>query len=589
MKASLHPQTISKCPWVGSRAFARGRAGWSFAGFERVGGLGCGPSIMVRPEQFFDSQNLDAALERWVEPDGSQRILILLNGPVRALSDEVRLRSAPGRQVQVRAGAREGARALALALLGEGGRIETAPDPSPGRAAAGWAPLKTVLSEARVRAESLRDFISPLGGLGAVLRLEPGELERRTNLPNIAHDVARLADGRRSIARVLAESGADELLVARVINRLHVEGIVTPLGPDDDEDPLLPAPRLEGSQFDMPERGWGQTSALPETDMDEFEGQAVRTDLRQWLHAEGAPPTLLSEEAFNNAYSQDVPLTSTAPTVAPSPSDAPAEVSTPVAAPPVDAGPTVEDPAPAPNLSIAPEPARPERDPGVERVRQGVPFTTGRPTPNDDDALLRDAGVGGGSAGWILGAFVLLLVGGLAYWMGVAEPTTPIPAAPPPVVPTSTVSTATVATATVATASVAEDAPSADGMRATVAAPDAPEVVRRAESLIVAERYGQADRLLKRLRRTRPDDPAVLILSGMVYVDTNRLKSAGTMADRALAMDRRSFRAWVLKGSVLQFQRRNAEALKAYQRALKLGPDHPMSGQLRAVIGALER
>ncbi|CAN0585677.1 unnamed protein product, partial [Laminaria digitata] len=150
-----------------------------------------------------------------------------------------------GRQVQVRAGAREGARALALVLLSEGGRIETAPDPSPGRAAAGWAPLKSLLSEARVRAESLRDFISPLGGLGAVLRLEPGELERRTNLPNIAHDVARLADGRRSIARVLAEAGADELLVARVVNRLHVEGIVAPLGPDDEEDPLLPAPRLE--------------------------------------------------------------------------------------------------------------------------------------------------------------------------------------------------------------------------------------------------------------------------------------------------------------------------------------------------------
>lgn len=226
----------------------------------------------------------------------------------------------------------------------------------------------------------------------------------------------------------------------------------------------------------------------------------------------------------------------------------------------------------------------------VDQIRQTVPLTTQRPGPSDEDALFREAGVGGGSRGWVIGGIVLVAV--LAAIFGIRgdqNPSGPDGGEVVIPVPTSTVATATISTSTVATATVSDELPSPDGMRATVAAPDAPEMVRSAEALIESERYAEADRLLKRLRRTRPDDPAVLILSGMVYVDTNRLQAAGRMADEALALDRRSFRAWVLKGSVLQFQRRDLQAVDAYERALKLGPDHPMSGQLRAVVASLQR
>lgn len=563
---------------------------------------------MVRADQPFDATNLEALLSRWADEGRPHRVLLLLDGEVRGLCDEVRIRTAPGRLVQVRAGAREGARALGLAYLAVGGRVETAVDPRPGGAGA-WTPLSEVAAEARVWADSIRDLLRPLGGLSAVLRAAADRLAALQEVPELARKVAALADGRRTVARILADAGVDELLAVRVLQRLQLEGAVEVLAPDDERDPLLPAPRPEGSQFSMPRQGWGDTSALPETDREEFEGQAVATDVRHWLHDQTAPPTLLSEEAFLGAYSQpEAPAASRepapeAPTGPPGPALEPAlEDPTPVASAPEPSAasaptPQEDPPPPEPALHAVPTPPPSAPPAGVvapeaaSKVRQGVPYSTRRPEPaaDEDDDMLKEAGVGGSGPWLVLGALAIVVVAIFALLSGGDDlPPAKDAGVMVPPVPTATVATSSVSTATVSTATVSE-APAPDGLRPTVAAPDAPEAVRDAEALVASERYADAERALARLRRTRPDDPAVMILSGMVYVDTNRLRRANRMADRALALDRRSFRAWVLKGSVLQFQRKDKRALDAYQRALKLGPDHPMSDQLRAVVGALER
>ncbi len=559
---------------------------------------------MARPEQLFDAHNLESVLLAAVEPRRPQRIVILLDGPIRAVTEEVRVRAQPERGVQIRAGLREGSRALGLAFLAEGGRVETGIDPSPQRQPGAWTPLSAILSQARVWANSIQDLLRPLGGLSA----RPNSDGPRINalgLPEMAIRVAELADGRRSVAQVFQAAGVDELLVARILSRLHAEGALVLTGQDDDkdeDDPLLPAPRPPASHFDMPERGWGNTSALPETDLNEFEGQAVRTDIGHWLQTEAPPESWQSEAAFKDAYSGDLEVQDegAAPTERPAVVGPSAEAAPPpaslAAVPSETPAQVVDSPVPRrSHLRVATPPPQdsPTRE-AVGRVRQSVPFTTGRPEPShEQDEFEHDEEVMlGPTRGlqavrlthmlWVLSAAAVVgLV--LFLWGPGGDGERPDATLIAPVA-TASVATTTVNTATIA---VRPDGPAADGLRPTVAAPDAPEVVRRAESLIEAERFREAGRLLKRLRSTRPKDPAVLILSGMVFVDTNRLRAAHNMADQALALDRRSFRAWVLKGSVLQFQGKKKRAMAAYARALKLGPDHPMSDQVRAVMGAL--
>ncbi|MCB9645489.1 MAG: tetratricopeptide repeat protein [Deltaproteobacteria bacterium] len=580
---------------------------------------------MTRPDQLFDPNSLEAMLTRTVQAEGGQRIMLLLAGAVRAISPEVRLRVGPGRTVSVRAGPRDGIRALGLAFLADTGRLESGPDPVPRQGSSG-KPLALLLTEARTWAASVREHLTPLGGLAAILRSSAASAGALGAAPDVVQQVAQLVDGRRSVALLLADSGLDELLTARILARLVQDGVLEVLGPDDAADPLLPPPRLESAQFTMPRSGWGQTSALPEEDANEFEGQAVATDIRGWLADEVPPATLLSDDAFVQAYGDERPKPATpvtpsqAPTRAPTPSRPPAATARASAAPVAPAPkahapatreplpPTAPPPAPAapapvgatPTAAISTEPApaperrvAPTRSDSAARIRAGVPYSTRTPHPaEDDDDVFREAGVGGSRVAIGVGAVALLFVVlAAAALLRSGDQPPPGEDAGLPMIPvrTATVATSSVATATVATATVAEPAPAPDGLRPTVAGPDAPEDVREAESLVEAERYHDAERLLRQLRATRPADPAVFILSGMVYVDTNRLGAAGHMADQALALDRRSFRAWVLKGSVLQFQRRDQQALEAYQRALVLGPSHPMSDEIRALVSQLER
>jgi tetratricopeptide (TPR) repeat protein len=118
-----------------------------------------------------------------------------------------------------------------------------------------------------------------------------------------------------------------------------------------------------------------------------------------------------------------------------------------------------------------------------------------------------------------------------------------------------------------------------------IAGPDAPEDVKEAERLLNAQRYPDAAKLLSQLRSSRPNDPAVWVLSGQLHVDSKgRLDLASEAANRALAIDPKFYRAWVLKGSVLQFLGKQKPAADAYRKAIQLEPEHPMSAELKTIL-----
>ncbi len=264
--------------------------------------------------------------------------------------------------------------------------------------------------------------------------------------------------------------------------------------------------------------------------------------------------------------------------------------------PPVESAPepATSGPATSERTPEAAEPIAPDRQP------------TALAAPEDDeDDFLKEAGVGDGLPGWALAvgvALLGLLLGTVLFFLSKDDP----PAAEPDsgLIVTSTgaavlsSTTATVATATTAsTPDAGVDAGidagaqvvKSPGGRPLVAGPDAPADVREAEAKLNSMQLRDAAKLLSQLRKSRPQDPAVWILSGQLAVERGQLKSALVWADRALALDRSNFRAWVLKGSVLQFRGRNKAAKRAYQRGLNLAPDHPMSGEIRMVVKELDR
>src|SRR5262249_10200060 len=110
------------------------------------------------------------------------------------------------------------------------------------------------------------------------------------------------------------------------------------------------------------------------------------------------------------------------------------------------------------------------------------------------------------------------------------------------------------------------------------------------ETLLNDGKYAEAGKLLDAMRTTRPNDPAVWVLSGQHAVDSGgKLSLASERAERALSIDPKFYRAWVLKGSVLQFLGKKKQAADSYNRAVKLEPDHAMSPELRTIVDGLEK
>ena len=167
-----------------------------------------------------DPGTLAAVLTRVAAAPAPTRILLILEGPVRGVARTVRLRSVAGRVVQIRAGHREGAAALALAFVAESGWIETGRDPAPAVATESLPGITELLAVARERARNFVRLTAGLGGLEGRLRAT-GILEALiVGAPVAAVQLVMRCDGRRSVAELLAEGSMDEVLAARVLRRL---------------------------------------------------------------------------------------------------------------------------------------------------------------------------------------------------------------------------------------------------------------------------------------------------------------------------------------------------------------------------------
>ena len=494
--------------------------------------------------EVFEPGTLAPLLTRLVAAPAPTRVLLVLEGPVRVLAATVRIRSVGGRVRHVQAEGREGARALALAFVAEKGWIERTPDPAPAGGTETLPGVSELAAAARDRAGNFVRLTAGLGGLRGRLRATP-ILERLiATAPASAAQFARRCDGRRSVVRLLAEASMDELLAARVLRRLVDDGGLVVV-----DDGVLASDFRRTRGSDGPSRD-------PEPEQARTFGRpSGRADGRNGLGPTELPVAFLSDAAFRAAYAVDEPS--------------------------------------APRTS-----APGGRVGSGHDVGEGGPSAAGVPSvsrpPEAEERLLRDAGVGRFKV-WRRVGFAVAVVGALGLGAlgvrrlgvhadrssGRAHHAAP---RPPPV--------AGPERAFRAAWPGKDPGPTSgrppDGRRATVAPPKAPEDVRRAEALLNAQRYRQAEGLLRSLRATRPDDPSILVLTGQLYVDTGRLGLADEMVSRALELNDRSYRAWVLKGSVKQFQERLREAVQAYRRAVELGPAHGMTPEIRAVIRSLE-
>ncbi|MEM7675439.1 MAG: hypothetical protein AAF449_05490 [Myxococcota bacterium] len=483
----------------------------------------------------FDAANVRSVFQALVSRNDALRLQVMLRGPVTAMAERVVLRVAQGRVHLVRTADHFGVDALVRICLAEGGAIEVLRDPPPKRPDDATS-FSEIFDKAETKARQIFAALEKTEGLGAVLRADLDQvMVQSRKMPDVANQVMRLADGRRTVAELLGASPYDEVMTARIVSKLYDVGVLT-------ED--LSQPRASNAssevvgappQWVMPRQGWGDTSELPGEDALEVEGPEVTGDVAQWLSAGDAPPPLMSDDAFAAAFFSGAEG-----------EEAPTDRGN-VPASAASSRPAIKA---APRASVGPLQMRIAGGAVVAVVAIGsfLVFGGQKAESNSESAAMSAARA--------------------------AAALDDIPLAPEPDLN-----------------GPPEDdlrGPAPDALRRTIAPPDAPSDVREAESLWETGQYADAERLLRDLRRARRRDSTVFILSGQVFVDTGKLDLADAMANRALMLNRRSFRAWVLKGSVQQFKKNNRKALAAYRRALKLGPNHEMSDEIRSVVEQLE-
>lgn len=532
----------------------------------------------------FDRANRDPVFDDLARVVDPQRVHITLHGDVRELATEVELTIADGRLIDARSGAVTEERAMLRLALAQSGELALYTADKPAPPLEQYPRLLGQFAEAEATALSLEALLAPCGGLASVLAADLNALMTQlASLPDAASSVLRLADGARTVAGILRDSPHDDMLTARILQRLVNASLLTLATPDMVADSMVRVDDPRGAPSPAAFEPAYDGSSLPTED--ELEGAGVEADVHRWLEHETAPDSFLSEESFSAAFAQSQRKPLPPPPLSDRPAPPPPKMvaeTAPVIEPARIEPPRTEK-APIANAPIANAP--------LEKPKRGEANEG-----EDDAAVLQQAGLESRSsnrailiAGIVALAFVILLMSRRA---GDKEPEPP----KRPAVKTSTVAPvlSITATKTATLAATATPTPPLDRVTLTlrnappIAGPDAPEEVRRAESLLNEGKYAEAGKLLEQLRGKRPTDPAVWVLSGQHAVDSGgKLSVASERAEQALSINPKFYRGWVLKGSVLQFLGKRKQAADAYNRALKLEPDHPMSSELRTIVEGL--
>lgn len=524
----------------------------------------------------FTTENRSALLERLSGGERPARIRIVLHGPSRELSPEVQIRVCSGRLVEITVPDLPAPRVFLRLALARTGRIELLPDDGPMPELGGLAPIRRLLLDAEQTARALESLLEPVGGLRAVVVTRSQRVMRAAaQLSRPGLEVANyLIDVPHSISEVLNRFAQDDFLTARSLDQLRDLGVLEIVRLEAVEPGALPSQApASGLRSDrmplrrsVPPARIGRDSRRPSRRPEILETPPLAEELDERASGSRSPARTLEADLLALPRSSQGPapsaqlpdLVETRTSFRPRPSE-------------VD-----EPPPPIRTRSLEPEePTLPSR---------------ARRAPAEEDPDLESLGIKSGPSTQVLiGVGVVLLVL-LLWWLRPAkeaEVALPLPApdpTPPPITRTATEAKPrpipTVSTPAEPGYSLSRPPP--------LAGPDADRRLREAEALIQAGRYDEADAILSELRKSRPGEALVWLLTAHLETERGRYAEAIKAVDKALAIEPKNYRAHVIKGSVLQFEGQPKSAIRSYRTALSIAPGHVMSPELRGVTERLE-
>lgn len=498
-------------------------------------------------------------LEGIARGETPRRLRFFVEGSARELSGQVTLRLWNGRVVEAESEGRGVARALMRIVLAERGRIEIAPDVDPAPdLVEDYPSFEAAIAQAEAHAATLMPLIVPMGGLEGVVTADLDRLvEELARLPDAASSILRLADGVRTVAGILRDAPHDEVLTARILERLHTVGIlrksfVSNAAARDAAPASLPVDPIIG--VDLP-----RTETREPTGWDWVQGSGtgerkeLDSEIERWLDDETITDTLASDDRFTVAFRRS---TSGAH------GSRDAERGAEVVSEPAHEDLGARAPEARVVLPVSEQPAAPAREASVPPLRPGKASGASGEGPSPRPSRPAVSVPGRSNRGVVVGALVVVLA--------VAVLMSRFPSEDPP---------ARASGPTLRSARV---------LAGLHPLPRAPVEARRVEALLSKKAYAEASELLRGLERSHAEDPAVWILSGELHLSTGaELARAGESVERALALDPTSFEGWVLRGAVFELEGRRTAARDAYGRALSLAPDHPGSGEVKAFLELL--
>jgi hypothetical protein len=527
----------------------------------------------------FGAEERASLLETLSQRERPVWLRVVLHGDARALTTELGLRVWQGRVVAATPAPLSISRVLLRLAFARSGRIEVRGDDGPEPDLRIALPIRRALGEAEQLARALEAVLAPLGGPGAVVLTRPERVVKAAaQLGKVALELAnQLLDRPRAVGDVLSRS-VDDMAAARGLDQLRDLGVLE-VQAETALEGLAPVPGTGAPASGRP----GVRSRPPTL--------RSRAPARPRL-LEVPEPADDDEPELSRALS-DEPRIATSTPARPVVSLSPRRADElPTEAPPPEL-PTEPPPPAAPRLAERPSvpaatAAAPTPDEAAAHGRPRSELDSGparaRPRPTDDELGLVDEPPPS-RAPWVVGALALLLLLLGVYWglrtpeplplpvAVVDPPPPPAPAAPPP-------PPARTATPTPSAYSLSRPPP--------LAGPEADRRLREAERLIQAGRYEEADQILAPLRLSRAEDPLVWLLTGTLELERGRFEDAAGAIDRAIRIDTKSYRGYILRGSIQQFQGSAQSAVQSYRTALAISPAHPMSPELREVTERLQ-
>jgi tetratricopeptide (TPR) repeat protein len=127
-----------------------------------------------------------------------------------------------------------------------------------------------------------------------------------------------------------------------------------------------------------------------------------------------------------------------------------------------------------------------------------------------------------------------------------------------------------------------------DSKVADSAAGEYRELVGEGERLAARDRRVPAMRAFRHALALRPDGAEAMCGLAAALLDGGDVRAAATWADRALAADPRSARAYLIKGTIAQQENRTPEARRQYRRYLELAPHGEYAEEVRSILGSAQ-